>query len=81
MSGSGNARDNGVKIFGFGRLVEEVTTFTDSDLAGSKDSRKSSSAGVIRLGDHAFESIHAKAENHCKEWCRGRAVRSGIGSV
>ena len=55
------------QIFGYGRLVEEVTTFTDSYWAGCKETRKSSSAGVIMLGDHVLKSIHAKAENHCKE--------------
>ena len=48
------------QIFGYGRLVEEVTTFTDSDWAGCKESRKSSSAGVILLGDHALKAYTRK---------------------
>ena len=47
-------RDNRGQIFGYGRLVEEVTIFTDSNLAGCKETRKSSSAGLIMLGDHAL---------------------------
>ena len=48
------------QIFGYGRLVEEVTTFTDSDWAGWKETRKSSSAGVIMLGGHALSSAEAE---------------------
>ena len=43
-------------------MVEEVTTFTDSDWAGCEETRKSSSAGVIMLDDQCLDSIHAKAE-------------------
>ena len=38
------------QIFNHERIVEEVTTFSDSDWAGYKETRKSSSAGVILLG-------------------------------
>ena len=44
------------QIFGCGRLVEEMTTFTDSDWAGLQGTRKLSSAGVIMLGDHALKA-------------------------
>ena len=47
-------------IFRHGRLVEEVTTFADSDWAGCKETRKSSSAGVIMLGDHALKAYTRK---------------------
>ena len=53
-------RDNGGQIFGYGRLVEEVTIFTDSNLAGCKETRKSSSAGLIMLGDHALKAYTRK---------------------
>ena len=49
-------------IFGYGRLVEEVTTLTDSDWAGCKETRKSSCAGVIMLGDHAFQAYTRKQQ-------------------
>ena len=48
------------RTFGYARLVEEVTTFTDSDWAGCKETRKSSSAGVIVLGDHALKAYTRK---------------------
>ena len=40
------------QIFRYGKLVKEVTTCTDSDWAGCKETLKSSSAGVVMLGDH-----------------------------
>ena len=43
-------------IFSYGRMVEEVTTFTDSDWAGRKETRQSSNAGLILLGNHALKA-------------------------
>ena len=37
-----------------------MTTFTDSDLADCKETRKSSSVGVIMLGDHALKAYTRK---------------------
>ena len=58
-------------VFEYGKLAEELTAFTDSDWAGCKETRKSSSAGVPMLGGH-HESTQTKAEGHCKEQCRGQ---------
>ena len=60
------------KVLKYGKQVEEVTKFTDSDWAGCKETQKSSSAGVVMLGEHDLKSY---AEGHCKEQRRGRAVR------
>ena len=54
------------QIFGYRRLVEDVITFTDSDWAGWKETRKSSSAGVIMLGGHALKA-YTRQKNNCKE--------------
>ena len=43
------------QVFRCGKPVEEVTTFTDSDWAGCKETRKSSSAGMVMLGDHTLK--------------------------
>ena len=64
-------------IFRYGRLVEEVTACTDSDWTGCKETRKSLSAGVIMLGDHALRA-HTRKQ---KIIARSSAVRGGIGSV
>ena len=56
-------------IFSYGRMVEEVTKISDSDWAGCKETRKSSSAGVILLGKPHPESVHAQATDPCKKQC------------
>ena len=81
MTGICYARDREDKCFEYGKLAEELTVFTDSDWAGRKETRTSSSAGVLMLGKTYPESIHTQAEGHCKEQRRGRAVCSSIGSV
>ena len=68
------------QVFELGGLAKELTVFTDSDWAGCKETRKSSSAGVLILGRHP-EGIHTQAEGHCKKQRRGRAVCSSIGSI
>ena len=40
------------QVFEYGKLAEELTVFTDSDWACCKETRKSSSAGVMMLGRH-----------------------------
>ena len=40
------------QVFEYGKVAEELTVFTDSDWAGCKETRKSSSAGVTMLGRH-----------------------------
>ena len=62
------------------KTVEEVTAFTDSDWAGCKETRKSSSAGVVMPGEHALKA-YTRKEDHCEEQCGGRAVCGIIGSV
>ena len=50
--------------FEYGRMAEEVTTFTDSGWASYKETRKSSSAGARRS---CLQSVHAEAKDHCKK--------------
>ena len=69
------------QVFEYGKVAEELTVFPDSDWAGCKETRQSSSAGVLMLGRTHLESIVTKAEGHCKEQRRGRTVCSSIGSV
>ena len=68
-------------MFGYGRLVEEVTTFTVSNWAGCKETRKSSSAGVIMLGDHALKAYTRKQKIIARSSAEAEPVRSGIESV
>ena len=41
-------------------MVDELTTFSDRDWAGWKETRKSSSAGVILLGSHTLNAYTRK---------------------
>ena len=45
-------------------MSSEVTVLSDSDWAGDKETRKSSSAGVTLLGPTPFESVSKKTEDH-----------------
>ena len=67
--------------FSFGRMVEEVTTFTDSDWAGRKKNSTITKRRLDTARQSCPESIHAQAKYHCKHECRDRAVCSSIGSV
>ena len=40
------------QVFVYGAMTKDLTVFTDSDWAGCKETRKSSSAGVLMLGKH-----------------------------
>ena len=40
------------QVFEYGKMAEELTVFTDSDWAGCKETRNSSSAGVLMRGGH-----------------------------
>ena len=53
-------RGNGSQIFSYGRMVEEVTMFTDSDWAGCKETRESSSASVMLLGSDTMKAYTRK---------------------
>ena len=43
-----------------GRVVQKGTTVSDSDCAGCKETRRSSSAGVILLGSHTLKAYTRK---------------------
>ena len=58
-------------MFKYGKPVEEVTTFTDSDWAGCKETRKSSSAGVVMPGNHTLKACTREQKIIAKEKRRG----------
>ena len=49
-----------VQVFKFGDESSEVTVFSDSDWAGDKATRKSSSAGVALVGRHLLKAYTRK---------------------
>ena len=48
------------QVFSYGRMVEEVTTYSDSYWAGCQEIRKSSSAGVMQLGSRTLDAYTRK---------------------
>ena len=65
------------QVLEYGKMAEELTVFTDSDWAGCKETRKSSSAGVLMLGGHSMKAHtrkEAKATEHIFH-------RQGIGKL
>ena len=47
-------------MFKYGKLAEELTVFTDSDWAGCKETRRSSSAGVMKPGRDILKAYTRK---------------------
>ena len=70
-------------------MVEEVTTFSDADWAGCKDTRTSSSAGVVLLGSHTLNAYmrrqkiiaRSSAEAELYAAALGASESKGIGSL
>ena len=48
------------QMFKYWKPFEELTVFTDSDWAGCKETRTSSSAGVLMLGGHTLKACTRK---------------------
>ena len=48
------------QVFEYGAMTKDLTVFTDSDWAGCKETRKSSSAGVLMLGKHTLKAYTHK---------------------
>ena len=67
------------QVFEYGNMAEELTVFPDSGWAGMQGNSKVIERRCSAAGRTHHESIHTKAEGHCKEQCRGRTVCSIIG--
>ena len=61
-------------IFSYGILVEEATTFTDSDWAGCK-----SSAGVILFGSHAQQPCTRKEQIIARHGAEAELYAAALG--
>ena len=53
-----------IPVFKFGDMSSEVTVFYDSEWAGDKETRNSSSAGVALVGRQLYQNAYKKTENH-----------------
>ena len=69
------------EAFSNGRMAEEVTTFTDSDWTGCTETRKSSSAAVILLGNHALKAYTRKQKTIAKSSAEAELCAAAWGGV
>ena len=62
------------QVFEYGKLAEELTVFTDSDWASCKETRKSSSGGVLMLGRHTLKALSRKQKVIAKNSAEAETV-------
>ena len=68
------------QVFRYEKMSEEVTAFTDSDWAGFKETRKSSSAGVVMLGAHALKARTRKQKNIARSSAEAELYAAALGT-
>ena len=68
------------QVFKYGKAAEEVTMFTDSDWAGCKETRKSSSAGVVILGEHALKAYTRKQKIIARSSAEAELYAAALGA-
>ena len=62
------------------KTVEEVTMFTDSDWAGCKETRKSSSAGVVMIGADALKAKTRKQKIIARSSAEAELYAAALGA-
>ena len=70
----------GTSVLSMEKIVEDVTIFTDSDWAGCKETRKSSSAGVVMLGEHALKAYTRKQKIIAKSSAEAELYAAALGA-
>ena len=68
------------QVFQYEKAVEEVTMFTDSDWAGCKETRKSSSAGVAMTGSHALKAYTRKQKIIARSSAEAELYAAALGA-
>ena len=68
------------QLFEKGVLTEELTVFKDSDWAGCKETRKSSSAGVLMLGRHTLKAYTRKQKVIAKSRAEAELYAAALGA-
>ena len=68
------------QVFEYGKLAGELTVFTDSDWAGCKETRKSSSAGVLMLGRHILKAYTRKQKVIAKSSAEAELYAAALGA-
>ena len=68
------------QVFKYEKAVAEVTMFTDSDWAGCKETRKSSSAGVAMSGAHALKAYTRKQKIIARSSAEAELYAAALGA-
>ena len=68
------------QVFENGVLAEELTVFTDSDWAGCKETRRSSSASVLMLGRHTLKAHTRKQKVIAKSSAEAELYAATLGA-
>ena len=68
------------QVFEYGKMAEKLTVFTDSDWAGCKETRKSSSAGVLMLGGHTMKAYTRKQKVIAKSSAEAELYAAALGA-
>ena len=68
------------QVFKYGKTIEEVTIFTDADWAGCKETRRSSSTGVVMLGEHALKAYTRKQKIIVKSSAEAELYAAALGA-
>ena len=61
-------------------MTKDLTVFTDSDWAGCKETRKSSSAGVLMLGKHTLKAYTRKQRIIAKSSAEAELYAAALGA-
>ena len=80
MSSPDQQRDFGDKCLNMEKVAEELTVFTDSDWAGCKETRKSSSAGVLTLEGHNMKAYTRKQKVIAKSSAEAELYAVALGA-
>ena len=68
------------QVFEYGAMTKDLTVFTDSDWAGCKETRKSSSAGVLMLGKHTLKAYTRKQRIIAKSSAEAEQYAAALGA-
>ena len=67
-------------VISYGQMSTELTTYSDADWTGDKDTRTSSSAYVVLMGNHMLKAYTRKQKITARSR-RSRLVRCSTGSI
>ena len=68
------------QVFRKSKMDNEVTTFTDSDWSGCRETRESPSAGAVQLGNHTLKAYTRKQKIIAKNSAEAELHAAALGA-